>query len=79
MEITYTPHALARMTQRGISIANVESVLRDFHFSVVSIRSGMRIEGAIEGRVLKVWIYRFPKNGDRVIIESAAWKGENND
>ena len=79
MEIRYTPHALARMTQRGISIANVESVLRDFHFSVVSIRSGMRIEGAIEGRVLKVWIYRFPKNGDRVIIESAAWKGENND
>ena len=67
------------MTQRGISIANVESVLRDFHFSVVSIRSGMRIEGAIEGRVLKVWIYRFPKNGDRVIIESAVWKGENND
>jgi hypothetical protein len=67
------------MTQRQISVANVESVLRDFHFSVVSIRSGMRIEGTVDGRVLKLWIYRFPKNGDRVIIESAVWKGENND
>ena len=79
VEIQYTPHALARMTQRGISISNVESVLRDFHFSVVSIRSGMRIEGMVEGRVLKLWIYRFPKNGDHVIIESAVWKGENSD
>ena len=79
MEIQYTPHALARMIQRGISIANVETVLQDFHFSVVSIRSGMRIEGMVEGRVLKLWIYRFPKNGDRVIIESAVWKGENSD
>jgi len=32
VEIEFTPHALARMTQRGISIANVESVLEDFHF-----------------------------------------------
>ena len=79
VEIQYTPHALARMTQRGISIANVETVLQDFHFSVVSIRSGMRIEGNVDGRILKLWIYRFPKNGDRVIIESAVWKGENND
>ena len=79
VDIQYTPHALARMTQRGISIANVESVLQDFHFSVVSIRSGMRIEGNVDGRILKLWIYRFPKNGDRVIIESAVWKGENND
>ena len=79
LEIQYTPHALARMTQRGISIANVETVLQDFHFSVVSIRSGMRIEGNVDGRILKLWIYRFPKNGDRVIIESAVWKGENND
>ena len=79
MEIQYTPHALARMTQRGISITNVESVLRDFHFSVVSIRSGMRIEGSVDGRVLKLWIYRFPKNGDRVIIEPAVWKGQDDD
>ena len=79
VEIQYTPHALARMTQRGISISNVETVLQDFHFSVVSIRSGMRIEGNVDGRILKLWIYRFPKNGDRVIIESAVWKGENND
>ena len=79
MEIEFTSHALARMTQRQISVANVESVLKDFHLSVVSIRSGMRIEGNIEGRVLKLWIYRFPKNGDRVIIESAVWKGDNND
>jgi hypothetical protein len=67
------------MTQRQISVANVESVLNDFHFSVVSIRSGMRIEGSVNGQILKLWIYRFPKNGDRVILESAAWKGENND
>ena len=79
MDIQYTPHALACMTQRGISIANVERVLQDVHFSVVSIRSGMRIEGMVEGRVLKLWIYRFPKNGDRVIIESVVWKGESND
>ena len=79
VEIEFTPHALVRMTQRGISIANVESVLADFHFSVVSIRSGMRIEGTVDGRILKLWIYRFPKNGDRVIIESAVWKGDNND
>ncbi len=79
MEIEYTPHAIERMTQRGISIAHVESVLQDFHFSVVSIRSGMRIEGNVDGRVLKLWIYRFPKNGDHVIIESAGWKGEKND
>ena len=79
MEIQYTPHALARMTQRGISITNVESVLRDFHFSVVSIRSGMRIEGTVDDRILKLWIYRFPKNGDRVIIESAVWKGQDDD
>lgn len=79
MEIEYTPHALERMTQRGISIADVETVLQDFHFSVVSIRSGMRIEGNVDGRVLKLWIYRFPKNGDHVIIESAVWRGENND
>ena len=79
MEIQYTPHALARMTHRGISITNVESVLRDFHFSVVSIRSGMRIEGSVDGRILKLWIYRFPKNGERVIIESAVWKGQDND
>jgi hypothetical protein len=79
LEIEYTPHAIERMTQRGISIAHVESVLQDFHFSVVSIRSGMRIEGNVDGRVLKLWIYRFPKNGDHVIIESAVWKGGNND
>ena len=57
----------------------VESVLADFHFSVVSIRSGIRIEGTVDGRVLKLWIYRFPKSGDRVIIESAVWKGDKND
>jgi hypothetical protein len=79
VEIEFTAHALARMTQRQISVANVESVLRDFHFSVVSIRSGMRIEGTVDGRVLKLWIYRFPKNGDRVIIESAVWKGDTDD
>jgi len=79
VEIEFTPHALARMTQRGISISNVESVLEDFHFSVVSIRSGMRIEGNVDGRVLKLWIYIFPKNGDRVIIESAVWKGDTDD
>lgn len=67
------------MTHRKISIANVESVLLGFHFSVVSIRSGIRIEGNVDGRVLKLWIYRFPKDGDRVIIESAVWKGESND
>lgn len=79
MEVIYTQHAIERMTQRKISIANVEQVLSDFHFSVVSIRSGMRIEGTVDGRVLKLWVYRFPKNGDRVIIESAVWKGVDND
>ena len=79
MEVIYTQHAIERMTQRKISITNVEQVLSDFHFSVVSIRSGMRIEGTVDGRVLKLWVYRFPKNGDRVIIESAVWKGVAND
>jgi len=79
LEVIYTQHAIERMTQRKISVTEVEQVLSEFHFSVVSIRSGIRVEGIVDGRVLKLWVYRFPKNGNRVIIESAAWKGESND
>lgn len=76
MDLIFTQHAIDRMIQRKISVANVETVLVDFHFSVVSIRSGMRIEGSVDGKILELWIYRSPRDGERVIIESAVWKGE---
>ena len=67
------------MKRRGIRIVDVKQVVQNYYFSATSSQFSTRVEGIARGnKVLKVWISGQILIKDYVIIESAAWKGEEN-
>jgi hypothetical protein len=67
------------MKRRGIRIVDVKQVVQNYYFSATSSQFSTRVEGIARGnKVLIVWISGQIPIKDYVIIESAAWKREEN-
>lgn len=71
-----TNHARQRMRQRGVAIADVEDVLRKPDSARYDPNEGSyRLERALSGGTLKVWVVApWPPMGT-IVVKSTAWRG----
>lgn len=79
MHLVISAHARERMSERGISVADIERVLSHHGSSWLTPTGGLQFVGVAEnGRELKVWVVPPGPQGNRasVIVKSAAWKDE---
>ena len=73
-EVHYTNHAKERMAGRGITAAQVESVLADPARTVKDPENNsVRLEGDVDGSILKVWITDPRPARRQIVIKSTAW------
>lgn len=73
--IRYTNHAKERMTERGVTVDQVESVLAaPARATKDPENNSVRLEGDIDGDILKVWVAEpWPARGE-IVIKTTAWK-----
>lgn len=77
MKLRIVGHPRERMSQRGVTEADIEHALENYHSSFVSRASVTYIGPGISGNDLKVWVLPPGIVDDgATIIKSVAWKDE---
>lgn len=82
LAVRFTPHALERMAERGVSEAQVREVLGQPDREVpttytspeVGERDSLRLEKGFHRRILKVWVPTDWRSIEHVAVKSVAWQ-----
>lgn len=78
MRLGIRGHPIARMEQRGITRADIESAIAQHHTRIENETSITYVGPGVNGDDLKVWTLPpgYVDDDTTITIKSAAWKGQ---